>query len=590
MANSTQTLDIIGRGDVSTISDLFAERVRRSPDKVAYRRRDGVAGWQGYSWREMDAQVARWRTAFATSGLRKGDRVAILHHNSIEWVCFDIAALGLGLVVVPLNLSDSARTWVEELTETGAQLLVAGQRAHWTAMSEQMDHLSKVSRVVCLDNRESHPGRCVNASDWLPAGTTPTDSAVHAGSLATITYTSGTTGRPKGVMLTQANMLTAALAPLERNPGYLEDVFLSFLPMAHIFERTTEYYLAIACGGETVFARSPDSLPEDFAKIRPTVIMGVPRIYERLWNGVEGSTAGNRFARWLIGRAGALGRRRENDSLMVRFQHWLLERFVGQKLSKHLGGRVRIAVCGGAPLAAQLASRLRAVGLPLIEGYGLAEAAGPVTGDGLSDYEPGSVGRPFSEMKLRISDDGEILVKSPSVMSGYWNRPEETAEVLSGDGWLRTGDQGEIRNGRLYMHGRMRDLVVLSTGDKLAPSDIESWLTADPLFAQVMVIGNDRPMVVVLAVLDPEHWRRFAEDQALDPSAPNSPISECALLASIARRLDMMPEYAQVRRIHASLEPWTVENGLVSVGLKIRRAEIEKRFGSEIEQLYAGHE
>jgi long-chain acyl-CoA synthetase len=391
-------------------------------------------------------------------------------------------------------------------------------------------------------------------------------------------------------MLTQANMLAAALAPLERNPGYLEDVFLSFLPMAHIFERTTEYYLAIACGGETVFARALDDLPEDFTTIRPSVIMGVPRIYERLWNGVESSAAGNWFGRWIIGRAGKLGLRRENDGLIVRFQHWLLERFIGQKLSKHLGGRVRIAVCGGAPLAAQLAGRLRAVGLPLIEGYGLAEAAGPVTGDGLSDYEPGSVGRPFSEMTLRISGDGEILVKSPSVMSGYWNRPEETAKALSGDGWLRTGDLGEMRDGRLYVHGRMRDLVVLSTGDKLAPSDIESWLMADPLFAQVMVIGNGRPMIVALAVLDIGNWRRFAGEQGLDPSAPNSPISERALLARIVGRLDMMPEYAQVRRIHACLEPWTVEDGLVSVALKIRRAEIEKRFGQEIEQLYAGHE
>ncbi len=590
MVNSTQTLDSIGKGDVSTISGLFAERVRRSPDKVAYRQRDAVVNWQGYTWREMAEQVARWRTAFAASGLKRGDRVAILHYNSIEWVCFDIAALGLGLVTVPLGLSDGPPTWVEQLAETGARLLVAGQRAYWTAMSGQTDHLSEVGMVVCLDNGESCPGRCVNVTDWLPAEVTPTDPAVHAGSLATITYTSGTTGRPKGVMLTQANMLAAALAPLERNPGYLEDVFLSFLPMAHIFERTTEYYLAIACGGEMAFARSPDNLPEDFATIRPSVIMGVPRIYERLWNGVESSAAGNRPARWLIGRAGTLGLRRDNDGLIVRFQHWLLERFVGRKLLRHLGGRVRIAVSGGAPLAAQLATRLRAVGLPLIEGYGLAEAAGPVTGDNLLEYEPGSVGRPFSEMKIRISRDGEILLKSPSVMSGYWNRPEETAKVLSGDGWLRTGDLGEMRNGRLYVHGRMRDLVILSTGDKLAPSDIESWLMADPLFAQVMVLGNDRPMIVALAVLDIEHWRRFSQEQGLDPSAPNSPVSERALLARIARRLDMMPEYAQVRRIHASLEPWTVEDGLVSVALKIRRAEVEKRFGSEIEHLYAGHE
>ena len=167
MVSGTQTLDSIGKGDVSTISGLFAERVRRSPDKIAYRQYDAAAGWRAYTWRETAAQAARWRTGFVASGLKRGNRVAILHNNSIEWVCFDIAALGLGLVVIPLGLSDSPRTWAEELAETGAQLLVTGQQAHWTAMSGIKDHLSKVSGVVCLDNRESCPGRCVNVSDWL---------------------------------------------------------------------------------------------------------------------------------------------------------------------------------------------------------------------------------------------------------------------------------------------------------------------------------------------------------------------------------------------------------------------------------------
>ncbi len=213
-----------------------------------------------------------------------------------------------------------------------------------------------------------------------------------------------------------------------------------------------------------------------------------------------------------------------------------------------------------------------------------------MTGDNLLEYEPGSVGRPFSEMKIRISRDGEILAQISLSDVRLLEPARRDGKGSLRDGWLRTGDLGEMRNGRLYVHGRMRDLVILSTGDKLAPSDIESWLMADPLFAQAIVLGNDRSIVVALAVLDPEHWRRFSEEQGLDPSAPGSPVSERALLARIARHLDMMPEYAQVRRIHASLEPWTVENGLVSVALKIRRAEIEKRFGSEIERLYAGHE
>jgi long-chain acyl-CoA synthetase len=247
-------------------------------------------------------------------------------------------------------------------------------------------------------------------------------------------------------------------------------------------------------------------------------------------------------------------------------------------------------VCGGAPLSADLARALKTVGLPLIEGYGLAEAAGPVSGDELSEYSPGAVGRPLPGTDVRISESGEILLRSSAVMSGYWKRPEETAEAIDRDGWLHTGDVGELRDGRLYIHGRMRDIIVLSTGEKLAPSDLETRIITDPLFEQAMVVGDRRPIVAALVVLDKERWTDFAKENAIASEDPNDPGCEQALRQHIGRLCRAFPEYAQVRRVHAGFDPWTTEAGLLSVTLKVKRDSVSAAFADEIEELFAGHD
>jgi long-chain acyl-CoA synthetase len=430
----------------------------------------------------------------------------------------------------------------------------------------------------------------VHVDVWLPRIPTPATPVFEGDTLATITYTSGTTGRPKGVMLTHRNIIVAASATLKRNPGYLEDVFLSFLPMAHIFERTTEYYLAMMSGGQIAFARSVADLPEDFATIRPTIVMGVPRIFEKVWKGVVTSAARNPLGRWLIDRVAALGPDTGVNTLAERAQRLLIKLFITKNLLKRLGGRLRLTVCGGAPLSADLAKSLRVIGLPLLEGYGLAEAAGPVSGDHLAEYQPGAVGRPLDGVEISITDTGEILLRSQSVMSGYWKRPDETAKALDEDGWLHTGDIGELRDGRLYVHGRMRDLIVLSTGEKLAPADIESQIITDPLFEQALVIGDKKPIVAALVVLDIEQWSEFAAEKGLDPADLNGPASEQALRKRISAKCLAFPDFAQIRRIGVSLEPWTADEGLLSVTLKVKRHAVAAKFEKQIQDLFAGHE
>jgi long-chain acyl-CoA synthetase len=228
--------------------------------------------------------------------------------------------------------------------------------------------------------------------------------------------------------------------------------------------------------------------------------------------------------------------------------------------------------------------------LPLIEGYGLAEVAGPAAGDSLEEYLPGSVGRPLDGVEVRIAESGEILVRGPTLMLGYWNNPGLTADALTDDGWLQTGDLGEIRDGRLYVHGRLRDVIVLSTGEKLAPADIESQLLMDPLFEQAIAIGDKRPIVAALVVLAGGAWERFAAERRLDPSAPNDPAAEKALLERIAYLCRTYPEYAQIRRVGVCKRPWTIDQGLLSVTMKVKRDAVCEMYREQIDGLFAGHE
>ncbi len=588
--NGSGTNDLITIDDAGTIPALFEERVRRSPDRPAYRQFDPVNnGWKTISWQDMAERVARWRGGLVASGLLPGDRVAILLKNSVEWVCFDQAALSLGLVSVPLHVTDGPYNLANQLADAAPRLLFVGQLKHWRRLAPSRDKFPTLEHIICLESTSDDSLNTVPIESWLETSAVHDGAIVEPDSLATITYTSGTTGRPKGVMLSHHNILSAIAATAQRNPGYLEDVFLSFLPMAHIFERTTEYYLAIACGGTTAFARSISHLPEDLRTIRPTVVMGVPRVFERVWKGVVKSASASPLARRLLDWAVANEPYKTNRTLFDRLTRQMINFFVTRSLLKRFGGRLRITICGGAPLSGELAAVLRAIGLPLVEGYGLAEAAGPVSGDSLPEYEPGTVGRPLPGMEVRIADTGEILIRSDSVMSGYWKRPDDSAKAVDEDGWLHTSDTGELRNGRLVIHGRMQDIIVLSTGEKFAPSDLESQITTDLLFEQAMIIGDRLPIVAALVVLDKKHWQDFATEKGIVASDPNNSQGRKALLERIGHLCRAFPDYAKVRRVHACFDPWTTEAGLLSVTLKVKRDAVSARFADQIKELYSGH-
>jgi long-chain acyl-CoA synthetase len=431
------------------------------------------------------------------------------------------------------------------------------------------------------------------AVDWLPGeAPAPEDRAGPPQTLATIVYTSGTTGRPKGVMLSHANLLANAQAVLAAVPGYREDVYLSFLPLSHAFERTVGYYVPMMAGSTVAYARSVLQLAEDLPVVRPAVLVSVPRIYERAYARIATDLAKRRFARALFDATVALGWRRAaggGAGLGTALAWPILRRLVARRVLERFGGRVRIAVSGGAPLAPGLARVFIGLGLPVLQGYGLSEAAPVVTGNRLDDNVADSVGRPLPGVEVRLGAGDELLVRGPNVMLGYWQRPDATREAIDAHGWLHTGDKARIENGRVYIVGRLKEIIVLSSAEKVAPADLELAITGDPHFEQAMVIGEGRAHLVALAVLSAESWPGFARAAGLEPGDPNAlaaPAVVNAALARIERQLARFPSYARIRRVWLTLEPWTIENGLITPTLKLKRAELERRFATEIARLY----
>jgi long-chain acyl-CoA synthetase len=600
------TADLIAAGEAGTLPGLFRRRCERTPEREAYRQFEAGA-WRSYSWQQAAALAARWQLALAGERLSPGDRVAVLLRNSVEWVCFDQAAQSLGLVVVPLYTIDHPDNIAYILADSGARLLLVGRAEQWLALAPRCAALPELRRVLCVEPAAVRlPDLRIRVSfigDWLPfeAPAQP-NLARDPHALATIVYTSGTTGPPKGVMLSHRNILWDAEAVLKQVPGYLEDMFLSFLPLSHAFERTVGYYLPVMAGCTVVYARSIEALAEDIATVRPTVLVSVPRVYERVYARLQrqlrdkGPLARALF-RWTeqIGwnRFQAAQHRAEQPGTLSTLMWPVLRRLVADKLLARFGGRLRLAVTGGAPLSASLSRCFLGLGLPVLQGYGLTEAAPVVTGNLLADNVPDSVGVPLPGLEVKLGDKDELLVRGPNVMLGYWNRPEETAAAIDPQGWLRTGDQARIEDGYVFIAGRLKEIIVMSTGEKAAPADVEMALTEDPLFEQAMVVGEGKPYLAALLVLNPDAWRALAEAWSLAPEDDAS-LADSRLKHRVEEkcreRLRSFPRHAEVRKFWLTLEPWTIENGLITPTMKLKRAALEQRFAPQIRALYAGHE
>ncbi len=559
--------------EIETLDQLFRQRVEHTPHATAYRAWDAEQiMWYSLSWLQMAERVSAWKEQLEAWGVSAGERLAILLENGPAWVAIDQSAHAVGAVTVPLFFNDRPENMAYVIGHSEATTLVLRNRQQWHRI-EPLIADTVLQRVVQIET-DWKASETLNLLWERPSEQLPVPTSAPS-RLATIIYTSGTTGQPKGVMLSHQNILSNCFGAASVTPLYPEDTFLSFLPLSHALERTVGYYLPMFAGCSVAFAQSVETIRHDLLEIRPTVLIAVPRLFEKVNERFEERLAmashGKRLlVRWAQ-RIGIEHFRVEQRRCCWRFRQLLyplLDRLVGRKIRAIMGGRLRIVVSGGAPLLPAIADRFIGFGVPILQGYGLTECSPVVSGNSLAHNEPDSVGRALPDTSLKIQQgDGELLVRGPGVMMGYWKNEEATAAVIDHDQWLHTGDIARIESGTLYITGRIKEILVLSSGEKVSPVDIEMAILQDPWIDQVMIVGEGDPSLTALVVLS-ERGR--------------SQGSEAVMVQRIAGQMHAFPGYAKVKRVVIAESPWTLEEGLVTPTMKLRRERIIERFREQL--------
>jgi long-chain acyl-CoA synthetase len=597
---ATAQTDFISAEQAGTLYGLFTERLARSPDHIAYRSYSNqTQTWYDTTWREVAQQVARWQQALSLENLEPGDRVALNLRNAKEWVFFDQAAMGLGLVLVPLYPDDRPDNVAYILQDADVKLLYLQNASQWKRLQPAITEEHNLRRVVIAsDDAQTLLSPAVKANDWLPANADDIrDWDADPRQLASIIYTSGTTGRPKGVMLSHHNMLSVAAGSLQYFDIYPEDLFLSFLPLSHTLERTAGYYLPMMAGASVAYSRGIPQLADDMLTVKPTILIAVPRIFERIYNRLQAQLKQKpAISRLLFKTTAAIGWSKFN--YQQGYAGWrpgflilpFLNKLVSQKVHQRMGGQVRLAISGGAPLPLQAAKLFIGLGLNLLQGYGLTETSPVISVNEPDKNKPGSVGRAIPGVAVKIGDNNELMARGPGNMLGYWNNHKATAQTINAEGWLHTGDQARIdESGHIYITGRIKDILVLSNGEKVPPADMESAIQSDDYFEQALIVGEGESYLAALIVLDSEKWFGLATELGLDAMEPES-LHSIALQQFVIQRVRVMlhdfPAYAKVRRVTLILEPWTTENGLMTPTMKVKRAKVIEHHQSDIDKMY----
>ena len=546
----------------------------------------------------MDDEIKRWQAAFSKEQLDKGDRVAIMLRNCPYWVVYDQAALRTGLVTVPLYTNDRADNIGYIITDANVKVLLIEGSEHWQVIKtayEQLDNLQRIITIETVENATDN--RMISLHDWLQQseGTSINEPELNKDELATIVYTSGTTGKPKGVMLSHNNIVWDAHAGTKSIPCYPGEVFLSFLPLSHTLERSIGYYFSLMCNSPVAFARSIEDLAEDLTIIKPHILISVPRIFERVYNKIQlGLSEKPAIARNLFKWATNVGWHRfefqqGRASWHPKLLFWpILNLLVAKKILTKLGGRMRFAISGGAPLSEDIAKTFIGLGLTIAQGYGLTETSPVISVNKLRNNLPATVGEPLDGVETMISPDDELLVRGPLVMLGYWNNEKATKEIIDEDGWLHTGDKARIVDGHIQITGRLKDIIVMSNGEKVPPADIEMAITNNALFEQVMVIGEGKPYLSAIAVVNPDRCKLLFGKDDINSCLNNDDSSE-KILEQIKNQLTSFPGYANIYKVHATLVPWTIDEELITPTLKLKRNKISEKFKKEIDNFYEGH-
>ena len=597
-----------------TLNDIILLIAGREYREALRHKRAGA--WVSIQAREMFRQVVWLARGLERLGVVSGDRVALLSDNRPEWAVADFGILGRGGVTVPLYPTLPAHSCEYILQDSGACGIVVSNKAQLEKICSVWDRLPRLRWAVAME------GVPVSAAPFRPfsddadekrqlawrdlvgdaalasaegARFAQTARAVRPEDLASIIYTSGTTGTPKGVMLTHANIVSNVLA--SANLFQPDDLALSFLPLAHIYERTVDYtYLYNDV--PIAYAESIEAVSQNLLEVRPTVLAAVPRFFEkmhgRVMDAVRQAPAPRRWLfRWAVGVGQQALRRRVADQQLptgLSLRHALAERLVFGRLRARLGGRIRFFLSGSAPLSPALSEFFNGAGVTVCEGYGLTETSPVVATNVPGRNRPGTVGRPLAGVEVRIAEDGEILVRGPNVMKGYYNQPEETAQVLK-DGWFHTGDIGELTSeGDLRITDRKKDLFKTAGGKYVAPQPIENRMRACPYLLNAVLVGDRRPYVVALLVPDFDKLAEFARQRGLPCSSPGELARHEQVHALLQREVDAvnaeLARFEQIKRFVVLERDFSIESGELTPTMKVRRRVVVQQYRDAVESLY----
>ena len=569
-------MDLSRLQDRTTLAPFFRQAERFGDRPLIHHHREG--GWRPVSWREMRDRALAIAGRLVEEGIRPGDRVIVMAPNRVEWLNADTAIQAAGAITVPVypsSTKDTARAIVEN---SEAVLAFAGD----DQLAAKLKGPGGLQRVVLMDSELAGWMSTPPGSETL-AEVERRILAVGPDDLATIVYTSGTTGEPKGVMLTQRAIADIIDSCLEVFPIGEDDVSLSFLPFSHIFERVNGAYLGVVAGGTGYLARSFDTLVEDIAVARPTLMTGVPRVFEKMHQAVmaevEKQPAWKQsLFRWALrtGRAGGPLRP-------------LADRLVLKPIRTRLtGGRLRFFVSGGAPLAPHIEEFFWALGIKILQGWGMTETASGATSNTLEAHRVGTVGRPLPRVEVRIAGDGELLVKSPGNMTGYYRNQKATDELLDSDGWLHTGDVGELdSDGFLRITDRKKDLIKTAGGKFVAPQPLEARLADDPLIERSVVLGDERPYVVALVV---PAWDAVRSRLGL-AGEPDQLVKDERLREAIQKRIEQvnsgLGSWETIKQFTLLPHDFSEERGELTPSLKVKRRVVQESYKDAIEEMYA---
>jgi long-chain acyl-CoA synthetase len=592
------------------LAQLFRNRSATYGNRIRWReQRNGV--WQKATWAENQAIVNRLIVGLEALGARPGDVIGILSNTRWEWMATDWAILGLGAVTVTVYPSNTPATVAYILGNARARFVFAENREQFEKLASIRDQIPGVEKIILFEDAET-----VGDDPWviafeafqtLSSRTAAEADAFAAGraasiapdDLATLVYTSGTTGQPKGVELLHSTLM-AQLSGVKAmmvtiQPG---DVDVLFLPLAHVFGRE-EHLSGHDRGLETVVISSFDHLAEALRQNRPDLLFSVPRVYEKAYAAIRakaaaGSHTQQRIFNWAT-RVGveAVRQRAAGQPLPagLRMRYLLADRLVFKKVRAALGGKIKFSITAAAPLDKSILEFFNAAGVLLLEGWGMTETSGGFTLNTVKDYRFGSIGRPYAGHELRIAEDGEILVKGPCVTRGYHDNPQATAEAIDDEGWLHTGDVGEIdADGYVYIRDRKKDLIITAAGKNIAPQAVENALKSAPCVSQVAVYGDRKPYLVALVTLDPVAVTAWAAEQGIASDdialVYNDPRFRAYLDAGLQRANGQLASYETVKYYEVLPEDFTVENDLLTPTLKIRRRQIHARYHDLYESLY----